>query len=75
MRVGRVVQGRAERRIVLILHHVDEMTTREIAEALEIPKGTADMRLRRARQDFKAAWSRYVARTRRESGQGPQGIA
>src|SRR5262249_47816125 len=59
-----------ERRIVLILHHVDEMTTREIAEALKIPKGTADTRLRLAQQDFEAAWSRYEARARRESGPG-----
>jgi hypothetical protein len=27
---------------VLVLHHVDQMSTREIADALEIPKGTAD---------------------------------
>ena len=58
-----------ERRIVLILHHVDEMTTREIAEALEIPKGTVATRLRLAQQDFTAAWRRYEARARRESGQ------
>ena len=59
-----------ERRIVLILHHIDEMTVSEIAEALELPKGTAATRLRLGQQDFKAAWGRYEARSRRESGRG-----
>jgi RNA polymerase sigma factor (sigma-70 family) len=54
-----------ERRLVLVLHHVDQMSTREIAEALEIPKGTADTRLRLAQQELKAAFRRYEARSRR----------
>jgi RNA polymerase sigma factor (sigma-70 family) len=59
-----------ERRLVLVLHHVDQMSTREIAEALAIPKGTADTRLRLAQQEFKAAFRRYEARCRREDGRG-----
>jgi hypothetical protein len=46
------------------------MTTREISEALGIPKGTADTRLRLAQEDFKAAFRRYEARARRETGRG-----
>jgi RNA polymerase sigma-70 factor, ECF subfamily len=57
-----------ERRLVLVLHHVDQMSTREIAEALAIPKGTADTRLRLAQQEFQAAFRRYEARASREHG-------
>jgi RNA polymerase sigma-70 factor, ECF subfamily len=51
-----------ERAVVLVLHVVDQMTTREISKALAIPKGTVDTRLRLAREDFTAAHARLEAR-------------
>lgn len=47
-----------ELRSVLVLFEAEEMTTAEIAAALQIPQGTVASRLRRAREDF-------VARLRR----------
>jgi RNA polymerase sigma-70 factor, ECF subfamily len=44
-----------ERRAVLILHDVDEVSMREIAEELEIPLFTAYSRLRKARKELDAA--------------------
>lgn len=44
-----------ERRAVLILHDVDEVTMREIAEQLSIPLFTAYSRLRKARSELDAA--------------------
>jgi len=43
-----------ELRAVFVLFEVEEMTTTEIAELLEIPHGTVASRLRRARQDFQS---------------------
>jgi RNA polymerase sigma-70 factor (ECF subfamily) len=60
-----------DRRLVLIMHHIDEMLTREIADALGLPQGTVETRLRLARQDFKAAWARYEARMRHETRSAP----
>jgi hypothetical protein len=34
------------------------------------PKGIVATRIRLGQQDFRAAWSRYEARARRENGRG-----
>ncbi len=39
-------------RAVFVLHEVEQMSLSEIAQALEIPRGTAASRLRRARSEF-----------------------
>jgi RNA polymerase sigma-70 factor (ECF subfamily) len=44
-----------ERRAVLILHDVDEVPMREIAEQLQIPLFTGYSRLRKARRELDAA--------------------
>jgi RNA polymerase sigma-70 factor (ECF subfamily) len=43
------------RRAVLIMHDIEELPVPEIADALEIPLGTAYSRLRAARMDFSNA--------------------
>ncbi len=43
-----------ELRAVFVLFEIEEMTTTEIAELLQIPHGTVASRLRRAREDFQA---------------------
>ena len=43
-----------ELRAVFLMYEVEEMTMREIAEALELPPGTVASRLRRARAAFEA---------------------
>ena len=53
-------------RAVLVLHEAEEMTMPEIAELLSIPVGTAASRLRRAREEIKAALVRLRARDRGE---------
>lgn len=53
-----------ERRLVLVLHELDGLPMPEIAQALELPEGTAWNRLRLARQDLKLAWKRLSARDR-----------
>jgi RNA polymerase sigma factor (sigma-70 family) len=45
-------------RIVFLMHEIDDLTVQDIAQALEIPVGTAASRLQRARKDFDAALSR-----------------
>ncbi|MBK7859065.1 MAG: sigma-70 family RNA polymerase sigma factor [Archangiaceae bacterium] len=45
-------------RAVLVLTEIEGLTKREVAEALEIPEGTAASRLRRAREDFDARLAR-----------------
>jgi len=51
-----------ELRAVLVLHEGEELTAPEIAELLGIPAGTVASRLRRARQEVKAALQRARAR-------------
>jgi RNA polymerase sigma-70 factor, ECF subfamily len=51
-----------ELRAVLVLFEIEELSTSEIALALEIPRGTAASRLRRAREDFEARVARLRAR-------------
>jgi RNA polymerase sigma-70 factor (ECF subfamily) len=50
-----------ECRAVFILAELEELSTREIAELLDIPHGTASSRLRSAREDFHAAVRRLAA--------------
>ena len=52
-------------REVLTLYEIEELNLPEIAEALEIPAGTAASRLRRAREDFSRRIERFTARNAR----------
>ena len=54
-----------ERRAVLLMHDVDEMPMREIAEQLELPLFTAYSRLRKARKELDAALQRLQRAGRR----------
>jgi RNA polymerase sigma-70 factor (ECF subfamily) len=58
-----------ELRLVLVMSDAEEMPMSEIAEVLEIPEGTGYSRLRAARRDFEAAW------TRRREQQAPSAAA
>jgi RNA polymerase sigma-70 factor, ECF subfamily len=49
-------------RAVFVLFEIEELSLTEIAQALEIPRGTAASRLRRARADFEARLARVRAR-------------
>jgi RNA polymerase sigma-70 factor (ECF subfamily) len=49
-----------ERRAVLIMHEVDEVAMRDIANQLGIPLFTAYSRLRKARRELDAALARLV---------------
>lgn len=51
-------------RSVFVLFEVEEMTTTEIADLLDLPIGTVASRLRRARADFSARVSRLEAQRR-----------
>lgn len=51
-----------DQRIVFVLFELEDMTTREIAEALDLPSGTVASRLRLARRGFQQAVRRYQAR-------------
>jgi RNA polymerase sigma-70 factor (ECF subfamily) len=48
-------------REVLTLYEIHDLTLGEIADALEIPEGTAASRLRRAREEFADKLDRYLA--------------
>lgn len=50
-----------KRREVFVLYEFEELTGEEIAEHLGIPLGTVSSRLRRARDDFRAAVARVQA--------------
>ncbi len=51
-----------DRRTVLVLFEFEGLSLDEIAESLGIPRGTAASRLRRAREEFSDALSRWQAR-------------
>lgn len=59
-----------ERRLVLVMSDLDDMTMPEIAATLEIPMDTGYTRLRLARRDFEAAWSRRRAAASRRPFDG-----
>lgn len=44
-----------ELRAVFVLHELEQLTMAQIAELLELPSGTVASRLRRAREEFRAA--------------------
>ena len=48
-------------RVVFVLFEVEEMITSEIAELFELPSGTVASRLRRARELFEQAVTRFRA--------------
>ena len=60
-----------ELRTVLVLFELEQMTKSEVAELLGVPVGTAVSRLRRAREEFKAAVQRRRARTEFARGRRP----
>jgi RNA polymerase sigma-70 factor, ECF subfamily len=53
------------KREIFIMAEIDELAVPEIAECLQIPLNTAYSRLRAARQAFRQAHDRHVARERR----------
>jgi RNA polymerase sigma-70 factor (ECF subfamily) len=53
-----------DRRAVLVMHEVDEIPMREIAEQLEIPLFTAYSRLRKARKELDSALARLLRGSR-----------
>jgi RNA polymerase sigma-70 factor (ECF subfamily) len=56
-----------DRCIVLLMHMIDGMTVREIAEDLGRPMGTVETQIQTARKEFIAAWKRHEARMQRET--------
>ena len=61
--LDRILQSMSDvLREVLMLYEIEDLSLPEIAEALEIPEGTAASRLRRARQDFSQKIGRLSAR-------------
>ena len=55
-------------RTVFVLFELEEMSTAQIAELLELPTGTVASRLRRARESFRA-----IVKRMRAGGQLPEG--
>jgi RNA polymerase sigma-70 factor (ECF subfamily) len=55
-------------RAVFVLFEIDEMSSVEIAQVLEVPVGTVASRLRRARADFEQRVKRWQARARDGGG-------
>lgn len=53
-----------DRRAVFVMAEVEQMSGREIAEALGIPENTVSSRLRVARQEFEKAVARHHRRSR-----------
>ena len=49
-------QVKDDYRIVLVLREIEDLSYREISDALQIPVGTVMSRLARARDAFKAVW-------------------
>jgi RNA polymerase sigma-70 factor (ECF subfamily) len=52
-----------ERRALLVMYELDEMSCEELAEILGVPTGTVHSRLHAAREEFRAALKRYAARS------------
>ncbi|NOY93389.1 MAG: sigma-70 family RNA polymerase sigma factor [Deltaproteobacteria bacterium] len=58
----------ADKRAVLVAHAIEEMSMREIAEALQIPQKTAYSRLYAARRSARAIWEESDARDPKQGG-------
>jgi RNA polymerase sigma-70 factor, ECF subfamily len=50
-------------RVVFVLHEIEELTSPEIAEILDIPLGTVASRLRRGREQFARRLAQFRKRT------------
>ncbi|HUV04881.1 MAG TPA: RNA polymerase sigma factor, partial [Armatimonadota bacterium] len=50
-----------EHRAVVVLHHIEGMDLKDIAQELGIPEGTVKSRLARARDELKRKLGHYVA--------------
>jgi len=57
-----------DQRVVFVLFEIEDLSTKEIARVLDIPRGTVASRLRRAREDFKARLARLEAKRARRGG-------
>ncbi|MBK8995711.1 MAG: sigma-70 family RNA polymerase sigma factor [Myxococcales bacterium] len=55
-------------RAVFVLFEIEDLSTKEIGELLDLPRGTVASRLRRARQDFAARLARLEAKRARRGG-------
>ena len=55
-------------RSAFVLFEIEDMTLREIAEAMEVPQGTVASRVRRGRELFQREAARLRARYSREEG-------
>ena len=53
-----------ERRIAFVLFELEELTLAEISELLGVPQGTVTSRVKRAREEFRAAVARHQARNK-----------
>jgi RNA polymerase sigma-70 factor, ECF subfamily len=53
-----------EKRALLVMFELDEMSCEEIADVLGVPTGTVHSRLHAAREEFKSALHRWRARSR-----------
>jgi RNA polymerase sigma-70 factor (ECF subfamily) len=60
-----------ELRVVFVLYEIEQLTSVEIADIIDVPVGTVASRLRRAREDFQARIAR--AEARRNFGGKPHG--
>ncbi len=50
-----------DQREVVVLHHIEGMDVRDVANALRIPEGTVKSRLARARDELKRKLGHYIA--------------
>jgi len=57
-----------DQRAVFVLFELEGLTMTEIARTMELPEGTVASRLRRGREEFQSALTRYRARTARPGG-------
>ena len=64
-----------EKRAVLVMFEIEELTCAEIAEQLGIPVGTVYSRLHHARDALKAAWTRHDLASQRTTSQRTRGAA
>lgn len=64
-----------QRRAVLVAYELEDIPMAEIAIAFSVPINTAWNRLRLAREDLRAAWSRMEARRRSRLSALPFGLA